>query len=206
MRADRSYLYDKTYNFMNTTHHTHSCVHDTVSSVGANNFGMNDRIKRLRRQTFEAQPSLSIERALIETRFYQENYGKYPIPILRALNFLEICKRKTIYIGEDELIVGERGPCPKPCLPSRNLPAGGLAYIEYPGAATLHHQSRRYRYLRAGGDPVLERPYPAGTHLQPRPQGMERGVRGGYVHRVRGQRAGHTALDGRLSTNMVCWT
>jgi len=76
---------------------------------------MNDRIKRLRRQTFEAQPSLSIERALIETRFYQENYGKYPIPILRALNFLEICKRKTIYIGED--------PAPKPCLPSRNLPA-----------------------------------------------------------------------------------
>ena len=74
---------------------------------------MNDRIKRLRRQTFEAQPSLSIERALIETRFYQENYGKYPIPILRALNFLEICKRKTIYIGEDELIVGERGPRPK---------------------------------------------------------------------------------------------
>ena len=73
---------------MNTTHHTYSCVHDTVSSVGANNFGMNDRIKRLRRQTFEAQPSLSIERALIETRFYQENYGKYPIPILRALNFL----------------------------------------------------------------------------------------------------------------------
>ena len=71
---------------------------------------MNDRIKRLRRQTFEAQPSLSIERALIETRFYQENYGKYPIPILRALNFLEICKRKTIYIGEDELIVGERVP------------------------------------------------------------------------------------------------
>ena len=69
---------------------------------------MNDRIKRLRRQTFEAQPSLSIERALIETRFYRENYGKYPIPILRALNFLEICKQKTIYIGEDELIVGER--------------------------------------------------------------------------------------------------
>ena len=45
---------------------------------------MNDRIKRLRRQTFEAQPPLSIERALIETRFYQENSGKYPIPIRRA--------------------------------------------------------------------------------------------------------------------------
>ena len=68
---------------------------------------MNDRIKRLRRQTFEAQPSLSIERALIETRFYRENYGKYPIPILRALNFLEICKRKTIYIVEDDSSIRE---------------------------------------------------------------------------------------------------
>ena len=85
---------------------------------------MNDRIKRLRRQTFEAQPSLSIERALIETRFYQENYGKYPIPILRALNFLEICKRKTIYIGEDELIVGQAGAPPqsRAYLPGTYLP------------------------------------------------------------------------------------
>ncbi|GHU83634.1 glycyl radical enzyme [Bacteroidia bacterium] len=81
--------------------------------VEANVYGMNDRIKRLRKETFEAEPSLSIERALIETAFYKENEGKYPIPILRALNFLEICKRKTIYIGRDELIVGERGPKPK---------------------------------------------------------------------------------------------
>lgn len=76
-------------------------------------FGMNDRVKRLRKHTFETTPSLSIERALIETRFYKENEGKYPIPVLRALNFLEICKQKKIYIGEDELIVGERGPEPK---------------------------------------------------------------------------------------------
>ena len=67
----------------------------------------------LRQLSFEAEPSLSIERALIETRFYKENYGKYPVPILRALNFLEICRQKTIYIGKDELIVGERGPAPK---------------------------------------------------------------------------------------------
>ena len=75
---------------MNTTNRTLRRVHDTVPSVEANNFGMNDRIKRLRRQTFEAQPSLSIERALIETRFYQENYGKYPIPILRAFRGIKI--------------------------------------------------------------------------------------------------------------------
>jgi formate C-acetyltransferase len=33
--------------------------------------------------------------------------------MLRALNFLEICKKKTIYIGKEELIVGERGERPK---------------------------------------------------------------------------------------------
>ena len=86
-------------------------------AVEANAYGMNDRIKRLRQETFDAEPSLSIERALIETRFYQENYGKYPIPILRAMNFYEICKQKTIYIGKDELIVGERGSKPK-CVPT----------------------------------------------------------------------------------------
>ncbi|NQT26870.1 glycyl radical protein [candidate division KSB1 bacterium] len=74
---------------------------------------MNARIQKLRKLSVEAEPSLSIERALIETEFYKENYGKYSIPILRAMNFLELCKRKTIYIGDDELIVGERGPCPK---------------------------------------------------------------------------------------------
>ncbi len=71
------------------------------------------RIARLRQESFDTQPSLSIERARIETQFYKENEGKYSIPVLRAMNFLELCKKKTIYIGPDELIVGERGPRPK---------------------------------------------------------------------------------------------
>ena len=75
--------------------------------------GMNERIQKLRKISFETEPSLSIERALIQTRFYKENFGKFAMPVLRALNFLEICKQKTIYIGEGELILGERGPKPK---------------------------------------------------------------------------------------------
>ncbi len=75
--------------------------------------GMNKRIQSLRKLSVEAEPTLSIERALIETEFYKKNYGKYSIPVLRALTFLEICKRKKLYLGGDELIVGERGPCPK---------------------------------------------------------------------------------------------
>lgn len=78
-----------------------------------NEGGINERIKRLRQQSVETEPTLTIERALIETAFYKENYGKMPNCILRAKNFYEICKKKTIYIGEDELIVGERGPKPK---------------------------------------------------------------------------------------------
>ncbi len=74
--------------------------------------GMNRRIQRLRRESVAAQPSLSIERALIETAFYQENYGKFSMPVMRALNYLEICRKHTLYIGEHELIVGERGPGP----------------------------------------------------------------------------------------------
>ena len=79
----------------------------------ANDGGMNDRIKRLHKQSLETPTTLTIERALIETAFYKENEGKWPIAVLRAKNFYEICKKKTIYIGDDELIVGERGPVPK---------------------------------------------------------------------------------------------
>ena len=74
---------------------------------------MNERITRLRKLSFETKPSISIERALLETEFYQENSGKYSLPVLRALNFKYLCENKTIFIGDDELLVGERGPEPK---------------------------------------------------------------------------------------------
>ena len=79
--------------------------------------GMNDRIRKLRNLSVETTPTLSIERALHETAFYKENYGKFSIPVLRAMNFLDHCQKKVLYIGEGELIVGERGPKPK-CIPT----------------------------------------------------------------------------------------
>ncbi len=75
--------------------------------------GMNRRIQELREESVTTPATLSIERALITTRFYKENNGKYSIPMMRTLNFLEICEKKTIYIGKNELIVGERGEKPK---------------------------------------------------------------------------------------------
>ena len=79
--------------------------------------GMNERIQKLRKLSVEAEPSLSIERALHETAFYKENFGKMSIPVLRAANYLDHCQKKAIYIGDGELIVGERGPKPK-CVPT----------------------------------------------------------------------------------------
>jgi formate C-acetyltransferase len=74
---------------------------------------MTARTERLRRESLEAIPSISAERALITTAFYREHLGRHSVPVLRALNFHAICDRKTLWMGEGELIVGERGPMPK---------------------------------------------------------------------------------------------
>jgi formate C-acetyltransferase len=74
---------------------------------------MNPRTEQLRRESLDAVPSISAERALIATAFYRDHQGRHSIPMLRAMNFLAICEQKTLWMGEGELIVGERGPKPK---------------------------------------------------------------------------------------------
>lgn len=74
---------------------------------------MNERVKKLRQESLDAVPRLSLERAQIVTDAYKKYQGKVSIPVLRALTFKELCERKTICINDGELIVGERGPAPK---------------------------------------------------------------------------------------------
>ena len=75
---------------------------------------MNERIQRLRTSSLETQPSLSAERADLVTQFYQGGIAqKASIPVQRALTLKYLLENKSIYIGNDELIVGERGPSPK---------------------------------------------------------------------------------------------
>ena len=74
---------------------------------------MRERVKRLRDESLSAVPELSIERALIVTEVYKEYQGKVSTPVLRALVFKALMEKKAIYIGEGELIVGERGERPK---------------------------------------------------------------------------------------------
>jgi trans-4-hydroxy-L-proline dehydratase len=74
---------------------------------------MNHRTRKLRQESLDTPPSISAERAVLLTEFYQAEAGRHSVPVMRALSFLHLCRHKTIYIGAGELIVGERGPAPK---------------------------------------------------------------------------------------------
>ena len=167
-----------------------------------NNGGMNDRIKRLRQQNFDTPTTLSIERALIETAFYKKYYGTMPIAVLRAKNFYEICKKKTIYIGEDELIVGERGPQPKAVPTFPELTCHSVEDLH-----TLNERElQRYTISQKDID-TYEReviPYWQGKTQRERifnhvSKEWEEAYHAGVFTEFMEQRAaGHTAMDGKM--------
>ena len=75
---------------------------------------MTDRVRRLRTESVGTRPYVSAERAQLLTDFYRSRTARQvSTPVCRALALAYIMDRRTIYIGEDELIVGERGPAPK---------------------------------------------------------------------------------------------
>ena len=164
--------------------------------------GMNDRIKRLRQQNFDTPTTLSIERALIETAFYKENYGTMATAVMRAKNFYEICKRKTIYIGDDELIVGERGPRPKAVPTFPELTCHSVEDLH-----TLNERElQRYEISQEDID-IYEReviPYWKGKTQRERifnhvSKEWEEAYHAGVFTEFMEQRAaGHTAMDGKM--------
>ena len=68
---------------------------------------MNERVARLRRESFETPVTLDHERAAIVTQVYRERLGRLSAPMLRATALFELCRRQTLHIGDDELIVGD---------------------------------------------------------------------------------------------------
>ena len=164
--------------------------------------GMNARIQRLRKQTVETAPSLSIERALHETAFYKENYGKYPIPVLRAMNFFDHCEKKTLYIGTDELLVGERGPAPK-AVPT--FPELTCHSVEDFHVLNTRDQ-QRYTISQEDIDTYAREviPYWQGRTVRERifnhvPEEWQAAYQAGLFTEFMEQRApGHTALDGKI--------
>jgi len=73
-----------------------------------------ERIRKLRKQSVIAKPYISPERAILITKFYQSKIAKQvPVPMKRALAFKHLLENKKIRINDGELIVGERGSAPK---------------------------------------------------------------------------------------------
>lgn len=72
-----------------------------------------ERVTHLRRQSLDAIPTLSGERARLLTAFYSSYRGTDSTPVFRAKSFAYLLEHKTIWIGDGELIIGEKGPAPK---------------------------------------------------------------------------------------------
>ena len=66
--------------------------------------GMNERIQKLRELSVTTPVHIDLERARIETDFYRKNDGKYSIPVMRAMVLKEYFSKKTLYLGDCELI------------------------------------------------------------------------------------------------------
>ena len=163
---------------------------------------MTPRVARLRKESFEAQPGISVERAVLVTRFYKENYGKYSIPVLRALNFKNLCQKKTIYIGDDELIVGERGPFPKAVSTFPELNCHSVQDLE------ILNSREMTRYAVSAEDIELYKkeviPYWEGRSMRDRvfshipPQWQAAYAAGMFTEFMEQRAPGHTTLDGAI--------
>ncbi len=75
---------------------------------------LSERVNKLREQSLNAVEKISPERALLITQFYKSDESReLSAPVRRAKAFVYLLKNKKLYIGDGELIVGERGPAPK---------------------------------------------------------------------------------------------
>jgi formate C-acetyltransferase len=163
---------------------------------------MNDRIARLRKLSFETRPSISAERARLETEFYEQHYGKHSIPVVRALCFRHLCEHKTIYIGDDELIVGERGPAPKVVPTFPELTCHSVEDLNILNDRPMTGYQVPEDDIAVYRDKVI--PYWRGRSMRERifsevPEEWRAAYQAGLFTEFMEQRApGHTALDGAI--------
>lgn len=163
---------------------------------------MTERIERLREQSVATEPSLTIERALIETAFYRKYDGRWPIPVMRARNFYNLCARKRIYIGDNELIVGERGPRPKAVPTFPELNCHSVEDFKVLRSREIQHYSISDRDIARYEKEVI--PYWKGRTQRDRifghvPASWKALYEAGVFTEFMEQRApGHTALDGKM--------
>jgi len=164
---------------------------------------MNDRIQQLRKQSVEAIPYISEERALLMTEFYQHHADfSDAIPIQRAKAFDYLLKHKALCINDLELIIGERG-CQLKATPT------------YPELCThseqdlhiLHHREKiAFKVSEKTKDILLNqvKPFWSGKSIRDKifaqlPQEWKKAYAAGIFTEFMEQRApGHTVADDKL--------
>ena len=85
-------------------------------------FGSTERVDKLREKCMTTVPRLDAERAVLVTKAYQETEGE-PVVIRRAKALDKILNEMTIFIADDELVVGDKAKTYK----------GTSLYPEYSG-------------------------------------------------------------------------
>jgi formate C-acetyltransferase len=163
---------------------------------------MTERTAKLREQSVDAPPRISPERAVLVTEFYQANGGLYSVPVMRAKSFLHLCQHKTLFIGDGELIVGERGPAPK-CVPTfPELTCHSIEDLEILNSRPKTWYRVDDECLRVYREKVI--PYWRGRSLRDKlfaelPQDWKDAYDAGVFTEFMEQRApGHTVLDDKI--------
>ena len=124
------------------------------------------------------------------------------VPVLRAANFLDHCRRKAIYIGEGELIVGERGPLPKSVPTFPELTCHSVEDLNVLNTRELQRYTISQEDIDTYAREVI--PYWAGKTQRERifshvPQEWRLAYEAGMFTEFMEQRApGHTTLDGKI--------
>jgi formate C-acetyltransferase len=163
---------------------------------------MTPRTQRLRQQSLDTRPSITHERACLVTEFYRAHDGLYSIPVMRARNYLHLCQRKALYIGEGELIVGERGPAPKQVPTYPELTCHSAEDLRILNTRPLTSYAVSEETIRAYQERVI--PYWQGRSLRDRifqtlPGQWHEAYEAGVFTEFMEQRApGHTVLDDKI--------
>ena len=108
---------------------------------------------------------------------------------MRARAFLHLCEHKTLYIGEDELIVGERGPRPKACPTFPELTCHSVEDLEILNSRLISLEISRARATSKKGDGLPLALMQSGVHLAVCPT-VRWGQAKGGAKRQPGLRAG----------------
>ena len=163
---------------------------------------MNARTSKLRQESLEAKPSISPERTVLVTEFYQANEGKHSVPVMRAMAFLHLCRQKTIYLGPDELIVGERGPRPKAAPTFPELTCHSLDDLRILNSRPKTSYAVDDECLRVYAEKII--PYWRGRSMRDRmfqelpPEWLDAYEAGVFTEFMEQRAPGHTVLDGKI--------